>query len=108
MSRSGKSYSASNAPHLPTPNELVDAPELAILHAIDQILYLAPRVLVTAHPELADTEAPFWRIEESKTTQTAARIVAETHRLQRLIRAYRRAGSLTRDQRREVEPETPS
>jgi hypothetical protein len=33
--------------------------------------------------------------------------VAETHRLQRLIRAYRRAASLTRDQRREVEPETP-
>ena len=96
-----------NAPHLPTPDELVDAPELAILHALDQILNLAPRVLVTAHPQLADTGAPFWLIEASKTAQTAAGIVSDAHRLQRLIRAYRRAISLARDQRSEVDPEIP-
>ena len=96
-----------NAPHLPTPDELVDAPELAILHALDQILNLAPRVLVTAHPQLADTSAPFWLIEASKTAQTAADIVAEAHQLQRFIRAYRRAISLSREKREQVDPEIP-
>ena len=107
MKRSTKARSAFNAPHLPTPDELVDAPELAILHALDQILILAPRVLVTAHPQLADTGAPLWIVEAPKTTQTAADIVAEAHQLQRFIRAYRRAVSLARDQRAEVDPEIP-
>ncbi len=107
MSRSSKSHSAPNAPLLPTPDELVDAPELAILHALDQILNLAPRVLVTAHPELADTGAPFWVIEEAKTTQTAASIVADAHRLQRSISVYRAAISIARDQRGETDPEIP-
>ena len=102
-----KSNSSLKNPHLPTPDELVDAPELAILHALDQILNLTPRVLVTAHPQLADTGAPFWVIEASKATQTAADIVAEAHEIQRLIRAYRTAVSLSRDQRAEVDPETP-
>ena len=96
-----------NAPHLPTPDELVDAPELAILHALDQILNLAPRVLVTAHPQLGDTSAPFWLIEASKIAQTAADIVAEAHQLQRFIRAYRRAISLSREKREQVDPEIP-
>ncbi len=107
MRRSIKSNRSLNTPHLPTPDELVDAPELAILYALDQILILAPRVLVTAHPELADTGAPFWVIEASKPTQIAADIVAEAHGLQRLIRAYRRAVSLSRDQRAEVDPDIP-
>ena len=107
MTRSTKSNRAPKALHLPTPDELVDAPELAILHALDQLLNLAPRVLVTAHPELADTGAPFWVIEASKATQNAADIVAEVHRLQRLIRAYRRAVSLSREKRAEVDPQIP-
>jgi len=107
VSRSRKRNSAPNAPNLPTPDELVDAPELAILQSLDQILNLAPRVLVTAHPELADTSAPFWIIEASKTTQPAARIVADAHRLQRRISAYRTAISIERDQRGENDPEMP-
>jgi hypothetical protein len=107
VNRSRKHDSAPNALHLPTPDELVDAPELAILHALDQILNLAPRVLVTAHPQLADPDAPFWVIEASKPSRTAAAIVADAHRLQRFIRAYRTAVSLARDQRREVDPEIP-
>ena len=107
MKRSTKTNSAFNASHLPTPDELVDAPELAILYALDQILNLTPRVLVTAHPELADTGAPLWVVEAAKTTQTAADIVAEAHQLQRFIRAYRRVVSLARDQPAEVDPEIP-
>jgi len=107
VNRITKSNNPSYNPQLPTPDELVDAPELAILYALDQVLILAPRVLVTAHPQLADTGAPFWIIEASKTAQTAAGIVADAHQLQRLIRAYRTAVSLARDQRSEVDPEIP-
>lgn len=107
MSKSQKTHSALTVPHLPAPDELVDAPELTILHALDPILNLAPRVLVTAHPELADTRAPFWVIEASKTTKRAADIVAVANRLQRLFGAYRSAVSLARDQRGEVDPEMP-
>jgi len=92
---------------IPTPNEIADVPELAILHALDEILDLAPRVLVAAHPELADPDAPYWVRETSSTTRTADDIVAAAHRLQRHIRAYRRAISLARDLRCEADPEIP-
>jgi len=92
---------------LPTPGEIADAPELALLHALDEILDLAPRVLVAAHPELADPEAPFWVREASRTTRKGNDIVATAHRLQRHIRAYRRAISLARDKRCEADPELP-
>ncbi len=92
---------------LPTPGELADAPQLALLHALDEILDLAPRVLVAAHPELADPDAPFWVRDASRTTRKACDIVAAAYRLRRLIRAYRRAISLVRDTRCEADPELP-
>ncbi len=102
-----KSKSGLSHPPLPTPGEIADAPELALLHALDEILDLAPRVLVAAHPELADPEAPFWVREASRTTRKGNDIVATAHRLQRRIRAYRRAISLARDPRCEADPELP-
>ena len=102
-----KSKSGHSHPPLPTPGEIADAPELALLHALDDILDLAPRVLVAAHPELADPEAPFWVREASRTTRKASDIVDAANRLQRHIRAYRRTISLARDPRREADPELP-
>ncbi len=92
---------------LPTPGELADAPQLALLHALDEILDLAPRVLVAAHPELADPKAPYWVREASRTTRKADDIVATAHRLQRHLRAYRTEISITRDPRCEADPEWP-
>ena len=79
---------------VPTPDEIADAPELALLHALDQILDLVPRVLAAAHPELADPEAPLWLREAPRTTPKANHIVATAHRLQQHLRAYRRAITL--------------
>ena len=107
MSRSVKSQGGLSPRGVPTPGEIADAPELALLHALDEILDLVPRVLVAAHPELADPEAPFWGRETSRTPHKANDIVATAHRLQRLLRAYRRAIAMARDQRLEVDPETP-
>ena len=57
--------------------------------------------------EIADPEAPFWVREASRTTRKAGDIAATAHPLQPDIRAYRRAISLTRDQRCEADPEMP-
>ncbi len=95
------------APPLPTPDELADAPELALLHALDPILELVSRTLVAAHPELGDPEAPFWVRDASRTTRKADDILATAHRLQRHLRGYRMAITLARDQRLEVDPEIP-
>ena len=92
---------------IPTPDELADNPEFALLHALEDILDLVPRVLVAAHPELADPGAPFWVREASKTTRYANDIVGDAHRLQQYIRAYRDAITLARDQCVESDPETP-
>ena len=94
-------------PRIPTPDELADNPELALLHALDDILDLVPRVLVAAHPELGDPDAPFCVREASKTTRHANDIVLDAHRLQQHIRAYRDAITLARDQRSEGNPEIP-
>ncbi len=102
-----KSEGGLSSQRIPTPDELADASELALLHALDEILDLAPRVLVAAHPELGDPDAPFWAREASRTTRKANDIVATAHRLQRHIRAYRRAIMRAREQRREADPEIP-
>jgi hypothetical protein len=39
-------------PDSPTPHELVGAPELAILAALENLLALSTRALLAAHPEL--------------------------------------------------------
>ena len=92
---------------IPTPDELVDAPESALLHALNEVLDLVPRVLVAAHPELGDPEAPFWVRETSRSARKAEKIVATAYRLQQHIRAYRTAITLARDQRFKIDPETP-
>jgi len=92
---------------IPTPDEIAQDPELALLHALDQILNLVPRVLVAAHPELADPDAPFWVREASTTTRHANHIVLDAHRLHQHIRAYRTAITMAREQRLESDPETP-
>ena len=94
-------------PRIPTPDELVDNPENALLHALDEIMELLPRVLVAAHPELADPDAPVWRREAQEPTRYANDIVADAHRLQKHIRAYRHAITRVRDQRVECDPDIP-
>jgi hypothetical protein len=41
-----------HAPAPPTPQELVAAPELAVLDALQHVIDLAGRMLLAAHPEL--------------------------------------------------------
>ncbi len=100
-----KSKSGPSPRRFPTPDEIADAPELALLHALDEILVLVPRTLVAAHPKLGDSEAPFWLQEASRTIRKANDIVATAHRLRQHLRAYRVAITLARDQRIDSDPE---
>jgi hypothetical protein len=102
-----KSDGGASLRRIPTPGEIADAPELALLHALDEILDLVPRALVAGHPELGDPEAPFWVREASRTTRKANDIVATAHRLRQHLRAYRTAITRARDQRFESDPEIP-
>ena len=92
---------------IPTPDELADNPELALLHALDVALDLVPRALLATHPELADPDAPFWVRDTSQTLRKADDILPAAHRLHQLIRAYQTAVTLDRDQRLERDPEIP-
>ena len=107
MSPSVKDEREVSLRRIPTPDELADNPELALLHALDAILDLVPRALVATHPELADPDAPFWVREASEPACLANPIVMDAHRLQQHIRAYRTAITLARDQRFENDPEIP-
>jgi hypothetical protein len=75
----------------PTPSELDDAPELAILAALDHALDLALRALVSAHPQLGDPDCPSWAQDSSPAPLAADRIVVACVHLAHALEAYRRA-----------------
>ena len=55
----------------PTPDELVEAPELAVLALLDANLELALRALVAAHPALGDPDRPPWTLAPSPSGRAA-------------------------------------
>jgi hypothetical protein len=91
-------------PRSPTPAELADAPELAILAALDDTLHLALRALVAAHPQLGDPDCPAWAREAGATAAAADRILTAARRLDRALDAYRRATTRSRDADSEPDP----
>jgi len=75
----------------PTPDELVEAPELAVLALLDTNLELALRALVAAHPALADLDPPPWTLEPSPSGRAAEILLASTKRLHQALETYRDA-----------------
>jgi hypothetical protein len=75
----------------PTPLEIAEVPELAILAALEHTLDLALYALLAAHPQLGDSDCPS-RARDSSPAQAAAdRIVTAAVPLGRALHAYRRA-----------------
>jgi len=81
---------------IPTPDDLVDAPELAILAALDHTLELAVSALACAHPELLDPERPYWLGSPTRAATIAQTLVRRTRELQRALRTYRGAVEIRR------------
>jgi hypothetical protein len=81
---------------IPTPGALADAPELAILAALDQTLDLAAAALACEYPELADLERPYWLGSPPRVLTAAVTLLSRARKLQRALRAYRKAVELRR------------
>jgi len=90
---------------IPTPDDLVDAPELAILAALDRTLDLVVRALVCAHPELVDPERPYWLRRASPSAAAAETLVDQTADLKQALIAYREAIEI---QRQDNAPGSPN
>jgi hypothetical protein len=72
----------------PTPQQIANAPELAILCALDGLLEIARRALIAAHPTLGDTDAPYWACKVSRLRTAAGTLIERAAALQRAIHAY--------------------
>jgi len=83
---------------LPTPDDLLDAPELAILAALDLMLDLALHALVCEHPELADPERPYWLPQASPSATAARTVVAQADDLKQALVTYREAIEIRRQE----------
>ena len=81
----------------PTPEELGDAPELAVLALLDANLELALRALVAAHPALGDPDRPAWTLDHSPSGRAAETFLARAKGLHRALETYRDAVALHRD-----------
>lgn len=82
---------------LPTPDDLLESPELAILATLDVALISAAHALFAAHPQLMAGELP-----DEPTAQTciADAIIAHATLLRRCVDTYRRlAGPSPHDDR---------
>lgn len=73
--------------HLPTPIQLMDEPERAILAVLDITLEIAENAILAAHPELYAEEPPFGACEESLA---ADRLLGLIREMQGTIAAYQR------------------
>lgn len=72
----------------PTPQQIANAPELAILCALDELIEIARRALIAAHPVLGDTDAPYWARDRGRLPTAAGMLTKRAAILQRSILDY--------------------
>ena len=89
-SRPRKAKLVTPHPTLPTPREIEDDPELAVLAAVAPGLDALSYALVAAHPVICDDERPYWLPKPSPAAGVARQMVTAAGRLGRLIDRYRR------------------
>ena len=90
---------------MPTPDDLVHAPELAILAALDRTLDLVARALVCEHPELADPERPYWLRHPSRRATAAKILVDQAADMKQALIAYREGVEIRRQDKASEPPD---
>jgi hypothetical protein len=90
---------------MPTPDNLVEAPELAILAALESTLELVVRALICAHPELADPERPYWLRHASRMATAAENVVDQSADMKQALIAYREAVEIRRQDEASEHPD---
>jgi hypothetical protein len=75
------------SPELPTTTQLVDAPELAVLHVLEVALTSVERALTAAHPDLDELVSP---TKWPETTEWLAdAVLANITALENAVQRYR-------------------
>lgn len=72
---------------LPTPPELDQAPELALISVLEITLEMTVRALVAAHPQLCDHQRPYW-IPQTPSSTIAETIVSRVDSLKQSLHHY--------------------
>jgi hypothetical protein len=70
--------------YLPTPPEIAETPELAVLSVLDFTLDASARALVAAHPELDGDDLP----PGCAAARCAERILGHVYKLKLLLASY--------------------
>ncbi len=81
---------------LPTPGQIANTPELAMLATLQHGLELTLRAIIAAHPDLDDPDRPYWATEPSRTQHAAQRLLVQISLLQALTQEYVEAIELDR------------
>jgi len=95
--------------YIPTPPEIAQHPELAVLFLLAESLHVALRTILAAHPVLLCEERPCW-ISLSPDEKAAERLLAAIGRLSKSLLRYQSTiptGSLMCDSSNQSPPEEP-
>ena len=103
MSRQRRSHGI----QAPTPAELVQAPELAALHALHELTQVALHALVAVHPQLGGDEVQIPGYTPARSISLARHIVYDVRRLANHLREYRAAIAIEQDQKLQADRDLP-
>jgi hypothetical protein len=88
----------------PSVPEMVMAPELALIVALDRLLDLLHPTLVAQHPTMLSEP---WRSRDPPTLRLALRVVRDGDRLRRRLQNYRNAVEDALQHAKQVDDELP-
>ncbi|MDQ3097177.1 MAG: hypothetical protein M3Q61_03300, partial [Chloroflexota bacterium] len=75
---------------MPSPVEIHEHPEDAVLALLDETTLVAVRSLVAAHPELDDHQRPYWAGPPTPTARSARQVISRAYELLGALADYRR------------------
>lgn len=75
----------------PSPPEIHDHPEDAVLALLDETVIVGVRSLVAAHPDIDDPARPYWATPPSSASRSARQVIARAYELLGALADYRRS-----------------
>jgi hypothetical protein len=75
---------------IPSPVEIHEHPEHAVLALLDETTLVAVRALLAAHPELDDVHRPYWAVPATPAARSARQVISRAYELLGALADYRR------------------
>jgi len=92
--------------NLPTPYDLVPAPQLALISALERLLEMMVRTLIAQHPDVFEDEKPYW-VLTGASTKMAEEVISDIGSLCGALDEYRYFLSLELEDE-EKDPDQPT